>query len=253
VNLQISATWGLGYLLALVRLSTWLLVTPPFNSAAFTNRVRLGLALGLALPLASAVEIDESMFEVPRLIGAVAYQALVGFALGFAVLIIFSAVQVAGELIDFQAGFGAAQLYDPFTQAASTPIGRFYQLLATAILFATNGHLILVSGLMRSTQAAPLEGLEIDSFASLLTNTAGQFLVSALQIAAPLLIALFLAELLLGVLAKTAPQANVLAIGFIAKILLVLVLLGLALPVLPGAVTSLIEQGADTGRRLLGG
>jgi flagellar biosynthesis protein FliR len=253
MNVAVSAQLALGFLLALVRISTWILVTPPFNTAAFNNRVRTVLAVGLALPMASQMQVDEGSFAIPQLLGAVAYQALVGFALGFAVLLIFTAVQVAGELIDFQAGFGAAQLYDPFTQATSTPVGRIYQLLATAILFAINGHLLLVKGLMTSLQAAPLSGLRYDSMSQFLTETVGRFLVAAIQIAAPLLIALFLAELLLGVLAKTAPQANLLAIGFIAKVLLVLLLVGVTLPILPGVVRALVEQAASVGPRLLGG
>jgi flagellar biosynthesis protein FliR len=253
MNVAVSAQLALGFLLALVRISAWIVVTPPFNTAAFNNRVRVVLACGLALPMAGQMQVDPGMFAVPQLIGAVAYQVLVGFALGFAVMLVFTAVQVAGELIDFQAGFGAAQLYDPFTQATSTPIGRVYQLLATAILFAINGHLLLVKGLMTSLEAAPLNGLRFDSTAQFLSETVGRFLVSAIQIAAPLLIALFLAELLLGVLAKTAPQANLLSIGFIAKVLLVLLLVGITLPIFPSVVRSLVEQSVTIGPRLLGG
>jgi flagellar biosynthetic protein FliR len=144
-------------------------------------------------------------------------------------------------------------MYDPLSNASSSPIGRLYQLLAITILFAINGHLMLVRGFLASFQAAPISGLRFDDLGRLLTRDLVAFLVSALEIAAPLLAALFLAEVVLGLLGRAAPQANVMVVGFGLKIMLTLLLVGLALPILPGAVDTILDRVIRHGFGLAGG
>jgi flagellar biosynthesis protein FliR len=239
-----------GFLLALVRTSAWIVVTPPFSSRAIPPRVSISLAAGLALIMAPAVPVAPELFQFWPFVSAVAYQAFVGLALGFAVYLFFVVIQVAGELVDIQAGFAAAQLYDPFTNATASPIGRLYQLVATTMLFAINGHLLLVRGFLSSFDAAPLSGPSLDAVGSLFTSELGRFLLAAMEIAAPLLAALFLTELTLGLLARAAPQINVMTIGFVVKILLALGLVGLALPILPSVLHDLVGQSVGAMSKL---
>jgi flagellar biosynthesis protein FliR len=241
-----------GFLLALVRASAWIVVTPPFSSRAIPPRVSIALAAGLALIMTPAVTVSPELFQLWPFASAVFYQAFVGLALGFAVYLFFMVVQVAGELVDIQAGFAAAQLYDPFTNATASPIGRLYQLVATSMLFAINGHLLLVRGFLSSFEAAPLNGPSLDAIGSLFTSELGRFLLAAMEIAAPLLAALFLTELMLGLLARAAPQINIMTIGFVIKIILALGLVGLALPILPGVLHDLVTQSVVSMNKLVG-
>jgi flagellar biosynthetic protein FliR len=252
VQISVDPTFLGGFLLALVRTSAWITVTPPFNTNAIPQRVKLIIAASLALAVAPRLEFSPHLFEVGNFAAAVAYQALTGLALGFAVYLVFAVIQAAGELIDFQAGFAAASLYDPFTQATATPIGRFYQLLSVSILFAINGHLILVRGFMRSFDAAPLQGIDIDKLGRVLTSDMARFLSAALEIASPLLAALFLTEIVLGLLGRAAPQVNIMQVGFIAKIFVALVLTGLALPLLGPTMARLLGD-ATNNTAFLGG
>jgi flagellar biosynthetic protein FliR len=252
MNVALPTELLAGFLLALVRTSAWLVVTPPFNSNAIPQRVKVGLAASLALVLSPSVKLDPALFQFWPFATAVAYQAFVGLVLGFAVYLIFAVVQIAGELVDLQSGFSAASLYDPFTNAAATPIGRLYQLMAVTMLFAINGHLLLVRGFINSYQAAPLSGVTLQEVASLFTTELGRFLMSAVEIAAPLVAALFLTELAMGLLNRAAPQVNVLTIGFIVKILLALLLVGVALPLLPGVVEGLLGDALASMTRLTG-
>jgi flagellar biosynthetic protein FliR len=154
-------------------------------------------------------------------------------------------VQAAGELIDLFAGFTIAATYDPFTSANQAVFGRFYSLLATALLFATGGHLVLVHGLLESFAVVPAGVPDLTATSGELLDALGLFFVSALEIAAPLLGALFLTELALGLLSKAAPQMNVLTLGFPIKILLTLGLTGIALAFLPQSVRSLVEHAVS--------
>lgn len=254
MTLQVASDQLVGFLLALVRTSAWLVVCPPFNTQAFPVRVKVGLAAALAVMLAPTLGSQPRLLEDTwAFAAALAYQAFTGLALGFAVYAVFAVVQAAGELLDLQAGFAAAAIYDPFTNAATTPIGRLHQLVVIAILFAINGHLVLVRGFITSFQAAPLAGPRLDDLGRLLTEDVARFLLAALQIAAPILAALFLADLVLGLLSRAAPQLNILVFGFALKIGLALVLVAVVLPVMPDTVTGLLERAVRSFGVLLGG
>jgi flagellar biosynthetic protein FliR len=253
VTINLAPELLAGFLFALVRSGAWMLLTPPFSSSAIPVRVKVAISAALAFTMAPSLDADPEILQFWPFFSTLVYQAVVGLALGFVVLLVFSAVQAAGEMVDFSAGFSAASMYDPLSNASSSPIGRLYQLLAITILFAINGHLLLVRGFIGSFEAAPISGLRFDDLGRLLTRDLVTFLVSALEIAAPLLAALFMAEVVMGLLGRAAPQANVMVVGFAIKILLVLVLVGLAMPVLPGAVSTILDRAVRHGFGLAGG
>jgi flagellar biosynthetic protein FliR len=239
-----------GFLLALVRASCWLILVPPFGTRSIPAPVKIGLAAALALPVATRVsETVPSLATPAPLIGAVALQVAVGLSLGFIVFLLFSAVQAAGELIDLFGGFTVAPAYDPLANAQSSTFGRFYHLIAVTLLFAINGHLLLVRGFVTSFDSISATPT-LDDFSAHFVNTFGMFFLAALEIAAPLLAALFLAEVAMGLLSKAAPQMNIFMVGMPAKILLTLALAGLALPLLPSAVSSILDNALRAGNNL---
>lgn len=237
----------LGFLLAMVRTAAWLVVAPPFNTRMVPVTAKVGLAVALAVPMAPRVAETAPPPEVAPLVTAALLQIGVGLALGFVVQLLFAAVQAAGELIDLFAGFTIAATYDPFTNANQAVFGRLYQLLATTLLFASNGHLLLLEGLLDSFAAVPSGLPDLGATSAELLDALGLFFLSALEIATPLLGALFLTEVALGLLSKAAPQMNVFTLGFPIKIMLTLLLAGLALPLLPNAVDGLVGAATTSG------
>ena len=121
------------------------------------------------------------------------------------------------------------------------------------LLFAIEWHLLLVRGFLTSFDAAPLTSLSVDTMAKLLTGDIALLFVSALEIAAPLLAALFLAEAALGLLSRAAPQMNIFQLGLPVKILVTLTLAGLALPLLPDAVSGITNQVVRQGLNVVRG
>jgi flagellar biosynthetic protein FliR len=212
--------------------------------------VKIGIAAAIALPVADSVADDAPILDVGPLLAAVVLQVAIGLSLGFVIFLLFSAVQAAGELIDLFGGFTVAPAFDPLSNAQSSTFGRFYQLLATTLLFVINGHILLIRGFMTSFDAISVTGPTLEDFSGNLLQTLGLFFIAAIEIAAPLLAALFLAEVGLGLLARAAPQMNVFLIGFPIKILLTLLLGGLALPLLPGSIQSLLDQALRHGANL---
>ena len=242
----------LGFVLAVVRASAWLAVAPPFNTRMIPVQAKIGFAVALAIPIAPRVAEQAPPPEVLPLIEATLLQVAAGLALGFLTQLVFAAVQAAGELIDLFAGFTIASTYDPFTNANQAVFGRFYYLLAMTLLFALNGHLLLVRGFLDSFAAMPTGLPDASTVGTLLIDGLGMFFLAALEIAAPVLAALFLTEVALGLLSKAAPQMNVFTLGFPVKILLSLGLVGLTLPLLPGALDRLVREAVRSGSAVMG-
>lgn len=232
-----------GFCLVLVRAAAWVAICPPFNSPAIPIRVRGGFAVAIALVLGNEVGRTVQSVETPQLVGMLFTQLLAGFTLGFFVFVIFSAVQSAGELIDLQVGFAMGGVIDPLTGNTSTPIGRLHQLLGIAILFAINGHALIVSAFIRSVEMAPMGSIDPARVAENIARLVATLLAAAIEIALPMLAALFCTEVALGLLGKAAPQLNILVIGFAIKGFLAFVLLGATLVLLPETVDSLLGRG----------
>jgi flagellar biosynthetic protein FliR len=242
MNLALPADTLIAFLLVTVRVSAWIAVSPPFNTRAIPTVVKVALAVGLALPVAPRLAAQAPAPEVFPFARAVFFQIVVGLVLGFFVQLLFAAVQAAGELIDLASGFTLASLYDPLSNMTSSMFGRLHQLIAVTLLFALDGHLMLVRGLLTSFEALPLHPVSISALTASVTANVGRFFVAALEIAAPILAVLFLAELALGLVGRAVPTLNVFSMSFPLKILLTLSLAGLAMWMLPGAVTALLDR-----------
>jgi flagellar biosynthetic protein FliR len=248
VSFSLDVGWLSAFLLAMVRGTAWVFVAPPFNSNNVPVKVKLGLAMSLALFVAPHFGAGgNALADSGAFIPAVVYQAAIGLAMGFGVLVLVAAVQAAGALVDFSAGFSAASIYDPFSNAASTPFGRLYQLLAITILFATNGHAIIVRGFLTSfAVTGDGGGNGLDDIGRILVHDLSSFFAASLQMAVPVVAALFLAEVGLGMVAKAVPQMNIISLSFGVKTGAALMLGGLALKALPAALFPLIVEAADT-------
>lgn len=241
VQLAVSPDALVGFVLAMVRTVAWLTVVPPFNAAVLQPRIRVGLAVSLGFLMASQVPADGIEYGFGYLMVAVAYQVFAGVALGFIVRLFFAAFESAGALIDFSSGLSVGAIYDPLTGNQNAPIARFYGLAAAVLLFAGGGHLIILKGFLRSFEAAPLSGPSLDQLGFRLLEGLGVFFVAAIEIALPIAGVLVVTEIGLALLARAAPQANILMLGLTIKALVLVLLLATAITVLPWAVENLAD------------
>lgn len=243
LSLQLGALESL--MLVGVRIVAFLVVAPPFSHRGIPATVKVMLATGLALAVAPriATTVPESTGEyVVLLVG----EAIIGVGLGFLVAIVFAAVQSAGALIDLMGGFSLAQGFDPMTQVNGAQFARLYQLTAVVILFASDGYQMVISGLVRTFDALPLgASLDLSRLASALTESLTGMFLATLQIAGPLVVVLFLADVGLGLLTRVAPALNAFALGFPLKILLTLSLGSLTYLALPRIIEGLTGRSLD--------
>ncbi|MDM7890140.1 flagellar biosynthetic protein FliR [Curtobacterium caseinilyticum] len=244
-------------MLAGVRLVAFFVIAPPFAYKAFPGTVKVILGLGLAIGVGPRVGLGYTSLDTGGFLLALLTQLVVGLGLGFLVYLVFAAVQSAGSLIDLFGGFTLAQAYDPQSQVNGAQFTRLFQMASLALLFASGGYQLIVAGLVRSFDAVPLVAADgapgtfaIGGFVSVLVAAAGQMFLAALQIAGPLVVVLFLADVGLGLLTRVAPALNAFQMGFPIKIGLTVVFAGALFMALPAVVSSLTGDAvaAITGR-----
>lgn len=257
MDFTVSGATVAALLLSVCRAAGFVLIAPPFNTRNLPAAARAGFALALSVALVPTIRDDLSGTDalgVPLLIGGAVTEVAIGAALGFLVYLLFVAVQMAGDLLDVTSGLALQPAFDPQAMTMHSSIGKLHSLMATTLLFTTGGHLMLVRGFVESYGALPLGGgLPTDRLGPLLVHGMSTLFVSALQIAGPMIAVLFLTDVALALLSKAAPAMNVFAVGLPLKIFVALALLALAVPLLPAAVESLIEDGIRSMQHLGGG
>lgn len=242
MNVQIPVDALVGFILALVRTSAWMVTSPPFNNRMIPRTVKLGCAAALSIAISSQVPAGDINFNTAPFLGIVLLQVITGLVLGLLTQLLFSAIQAAGSLIDLFGGFTLGMAFDPYGNNQTSIFGRFYELIATTLLFASGGYLLLIKGFLTTFQVVPLGGINMNHFESLLFGDMTRLMVAAVEIAGPLLVCYFLAQVALGLLGKAAPQLNVLSFGFPFTILITLLMVGAALPIIPGALNTLLHH-----------
>jgi flagellar biosynthetic protein FliR len=253
VNIELASSTLVGFSLALVRTTAWIVICPPFNSPSVPKRVRVALATAIAFAITHTIAPVAPEMQIVPFVMALLTQALGGLALGFTVLVLFSAIQGAGELLDLQIGYSLGAVLDPISGTSAAPISRFHQLMAIILVFAINGHVLVVRGFTRSVEAVPSGMIDLGAFAEQITKVVATYLAASVEIALPVLAGLFLAEVALGLVGKAAPGLNVLVIGFAVKSFVAFGLLGLTLVLLPETAESLITQAVRAAGRAFGG
>ena len=244
--MSFDLSWLEATLLAAVRMTAFLVIAPPFSYRAFPARVKAMIGIGLALAVAPRVTPGYVSLETGPFVMALVLEIVVGAVLGFMVFLAFAAVQAAGSLIDLFGGFTLAQAFDPQSMVNGAQFTRLFQMTALALMFATGGYQLIIGGLTRSFDAVPLGlGMDLTRPVELITTGVSQLFLSTVQIAGPLCVVLFLADVGLGLLSRVAPALNAYAMGFPLKILMTVMLAGGVFLALPGVVASLTGDATD--------
>lgn len=207
--------------LVFVRIGGLFVAAPFFNHAAIPVRLRVLLAVLLAFVMAGFVEgpLPAHATHTVGLFVAVLTEALTGLVIGFAAQFVFYAVQLAGELIGFQVGLSVAQAYNPADGTSANPLGRFLSMTFLLLFLLLDGPHHLVRALAASFEAVPLAGGHVTAAGPLLLRWVGGLFTTALRLAAPFMVTLFLVDLVLGIFARVVPQADLFGLSFPIKLM----------------------------------
>jgi flagellar biosynthetic protein FliR len=233
-------------LLCSLRIAAWLEVAPPLATAGVPRVVRLMLSVAISLAVLPQTVAHAPAAELGPLLTSATQQLVIGAALGFGTRLLFSAVESAGSLIDLSGGFSLAFAYDPLLATNTSIFGRFYGVMASALLFASNAHLVILQGFLRTFSTVPLDGsISLGHLDQVLVHGVSSMFVAALQVAGPLIAVLFLADVALGLLSRISPQLNVFQLSFPLKIMITLGLVGLSFATMPQVITQLGNSAAS--------
>ncbi|MDL2285321.1 flagellar biosynthetic protein FliR [Desulfovibrio sp. OttesenSCG-928-F07] len=210
-----------GFVLTFIRVSLLIFLMPFFGGESIPMQVKALVCLIFTIAIWPAQGIPGEFFPAHpmNLVLLVAGELVLGMSLALMVNFIFAGIQLGGQIIGFQMGFSMLSLADPATNQQLVVTSFLANSVGMAVFLALDGHLFLLHGLMSSFELMPPGSLFIDSHAVFdMVKLSAQMFVLAVKVAGPVLASLFMVELALALMAKTAPQMNLLAMGFPIKI-----------------------------------
>ncbi|NCN71338.1 MAG: flagellar biosynthetic protein FliR [Rhodoferax sp.] len=217
---------------------------PIFSSRAFPVRARIALAFFVALAAQPSLE-GQTLISIndPGAFGAVVQQVGIGLATGFAIRVVFAAVELAGEVVGFQMGLGFASFFDPSIGGQSSTVARFFGQMAAFMFIVMNGHVLVLLTVIQSFSAFPVDQNFLEAMKQLrIIDLGTELFASGLWMALPMMGMLMFANLALGIVSRVAPQMNVFAIGFPITLTVGLVGMAVTLPMLDQPFLSLMSH-----------
>jgi len=237
------------FLLVFIRISGLFLIIPVFGVRNVPAVFRIGLALFLAY-IVIGFQILPFNVRMDTYLHIAYYaftELLIGFVLGFIAIIAFSAISMAGQLIDTHLGFGLVHIFDPQSGMEVSLMGKFKNILAIIIFFTIDGHHSLIRILINSFDIISAGNLRIEPIITpeiieLFVN----YFILALNIAIPIIAASIIVEMVFGIIVRTVPQMNIFVLGIPIKIVIGLIALYLLIPVYVSVMEGMFGDMLET-------
>ena len=245
-------TYIAGFIWPLTRVLGLVAASPVFGNARVPRTARLGFGVVVAMaiaPLVPAVPAADPASWEGLLI--LAKELITGVMMGFAMRLVFAAVEMAGEISSLTMGLGFASFFDPMSQGRSSAISQFLTWIATLTLLVANVHLWLLEALAESFFTLQISGRMLHGGGFWELALWGAKIFSAgVQLSLPLVAALLIANVALGILTRAAPQLNLFGIGFPITLGTGFIVLMIALPYLAAPLVNLLGQGAEKAQMI---
>lgn len=238
------------FLLVFARIISLLLIMPIMSSTAFPAQARAALAFFTAMavfPMARNLNFiipDNGLMFALLIIGEI----LIGIIMAFIIQLVFTVFQTAGQMFSTQMGFSASQVFDPQSQVQIPLLGQFLNLVAMLVFLVMGGmKKIFLTGVYQSFSVVKASDLfaQQDILLSYFTGVLGNLFEQALIIAIPIMGVLILLSVTMGLLAKAAPQMNLLMVGFPIQITIGFVMMMAAMPFIIEKFSMIIDSGFE--------
>lgn len=233
------------FLLVFVRTVSLFISIPIFSNKNIPAFTKIGLAFFLSCIVINVINVS-SPVPSTDVIGygvEIIKEIFIGWIIGFSIYIVYSVLTLAGQFIDFQVGFSMVTVFDPLSQIQFTISGTFYYYLVLLIILITNAHYFFIKAIIKSFEVIPIGQVALSSnLYNSFIGVLNDIFLMALQIAAPFFFVMLLADVVLGLLARTAPQMNLFVIGFPIKILLGLLVMLVTINVFSNVSHMIIDK-----------
>ncbi|WP_342119111.1 flagellar biosynthetic protein FliR [Pseudoduganella sp. OTU4001] len=247
LNAWIAALlWPTARILALIAAS------PIFGNARIPMRVKVALGVLMAIVVSPGVPAMPALDPAGWAgLSVLAREIVIGAGMGFAMRLIFAAVEMAGEISSLTMGLGFASFFDPMSQGRSSAVSQFLVWVVTLAVLAVNAHLVLLEALAESFFTLPVAAISFNNDGFWVLALWGAKIFSAgLQLSLPIVAALLITNVALGILTRAAPQLNLFGIGFPITLGVGFLTLTMTLPYMAMPVQTLVNQGIEKARQL---
>ena len=244
--MTISVAQAQLFFLAFVRIMAIMVHVPVLGGQNIPNQVRIGLGFVLAMVLIpwQPLPSDAATIGTVAYMLAIGKEIVIGTLVGFSADLAFGAIQVAGSAMGLGSGFESSRIFNPNLGDAGSSFDQLFIMTATMIFLVIDGHHVVLIAIQKTFEALPLNGsLPFGGLQALMTATSVA-VAAGVHLAMPVIAALILADLTLGLLARVAPQIQVYFLGLPAKVAVSLMALGLVFTVASPAVRSIFETMA---------
>jgi flagellar biosynthetic protein FliR len=236
------------FFLVLARVSPLFLVAPGFSSTMLMPRVRSVLAVAIALGLTPLARHGQTIpQDVLPLVGLLLENFLVGLGLAYTTACVFGAIQGAGAFADAFGGFSFGQTVDPINGNPGGSMTNMYTMVGLAMFLAIGGDAWTLRGLSATFNAIPIaDSVQAKPLIAAAESACASLLVGAVELAAPIILAIVVTDIALGMISKVVPQVNVFAVGFTVKVGVTLLIVGVSLPFMGGWMSNALESSLAT-------
>lgn len=249
---QLSA-WLALFIYPFTRILALVASAPILGNRQIPARVKIGLSLLLTFIIAPTLPAQPGIEPASAMgLFVLLQQLLAGLAMGFTMRLIFTAVEMSGDIAGMQMGLGFASFYDPQHATYTPVIAQFLGIIAALAFLSLNGHLTMLAALSESFHAFPISTAAPPATAlHTLAAWGGSIFVYALQLSMPLIGALLITNMALGILARSAPQLNVFAVGFPVTLAIGFAALALSLTYLLPLLDSITHSSLETAMSIM--
>jgi len=221
------------FLLIFVRMTGLFVTAPIFGRKNIPVYFKIGFAFTSAILMANVIKVDHIIATDSFLLYSlyIIKEFFVGVVIGYVAYIIFTSIYIAGQIIDMQIGFGMVNVFDPISNIQVPVTANLYFILAMIIFLVTNGHHVLIKALFKSFDLVPLGSAGIaPKMMDDLIGVFGQIFTIGFKIAAPVVAAVLITDVVLGIISKTIPQMNVFVLGMPLKIFIGVIIVMITIP-----------------------
>jgi flagellar biosynthesis protein FliR len=242
-----------GFFLVLARVTPLFVVAPLFSSKMIPSTVKGVVAVAFSIGLTGIAMHGQHLPSDPiQVAGLVVVNVLVGLFLAFVIAGMFAAIQTAGGLADIVSGFSFGATVDPVNGNQGGTFSELYGMFGVMLFMVIGGDAWVLHGLARTFDLVPLtKGPALNSLAAGATTTVGSIFVSAVEVAAPVILALLITDVAFGLVSKVVPQLNVFAVAFPLKVGVTLIVVAACLPFLGGWMSDQMYTSVATALHAL--
>ncbi len=242
------------FVLVLARVAALVMSAPVFGSRSTPMQIRALLAVALAMlisPLQWGTDI-EYPGNVMNFLVFIGCEAAVGLTIGLGITILFSGVQLAGTIIGQMSGARLAEIFDPSSNTNVAVYGQLMDMIALSVFLIIGGHRLVMQALLDTFTWLPVGKAAVSAgIVELTTELVSQSFILAVRGVAPVMIALLLSMIIMGLISRTLPQLNILVVGFSVNALVALAMLALSIGMLVWAFQEQVEPTLDLIRQTL--